>query len=196
MKIITGLFSRKDINSTIDYLTDNGFTLEDISLIASASDIPDYLEGHAEESAAAGATVGAVTGGALAALGTWASSSIPGFESTMITGLMTTAVGGAIGAYLGSIYTVRANEQTTLTIEKELEEGKLLLIVKANEVNVETAVSLMSKGEHVEVHTIDETAEEVPLQPANTIDTKDPIDESAWESFPASDPHPTKRLSV
>lgn len=188
MKIITGLFSPKDINNTISYLTDNGFTLDDVSLVASASDIPEYLEGDAEESATAGATVGAVTGGALAALGTWISSTIPGFESAMTTGLMTTAVGGVIGAYLGSIYTVRAAEQTALTIDKELADGKLLLIVKADEVNMETAVSMMAKGKHIEVHTIDETAEEDPLQPADTIDTEDPVDESAWESFPASDP--------
>jgi outer membrane lipoprotein SlyB len=190
MKIITGLFSPKDINSTIDYLTDNGFTLEDISLVASTSDVPAYLEGDAEESAATGAVAGAVTGGALAALGTWVSSTIPGFESAMIAGLMTTAVGSVIGAYLGSLYTVRANEQTALTIDEELADGKLLLIVRANEINMETAVSLMAKGEHVEVHTIDETAEEIPPKLADTIDTEDPVDESAWESFPASDPPP------
>lgn len=188
MKIVTGLFSRNNVNDTIGYLTDNGFTLEDISLIASPSNIPDYLEGDAEESAAAGATVGAVAGGALAALGTWASSTIPGFESAMVAGFLTTAVGGAIGAYLGSIYTVRATEQTALTIDKELADGKLLLIVRADEANVETAVSLMAKGEHVEVHTIEEPVERVLPKPADTIDIKDPVDETVWESFPASDP--------
>ena len=115
---------------------------------------------------------------------------IPGFESMMIAGLMTTAVGGAIGAYLGSLYTVRADEKTALTIDQELADGKLLLLVRADEVNMETAVSLMANGEHVEVHTIDETAEEVLPQRADTIDIKDPVDESAWESFPASDPPP------
>lgn len=190
MKIITGIFSRKEINTTINYLTDKGFTLEDLSLIASSTNIPEYLEGDAEESAAAGATVGAVTGGALAALGTWVSSTIPGFESMMTAGFMTTAVGGAIGAYLGSLYTVRATGQTAMTIEEALADGKLLLIVRADEVNVETAVSLMADGEHVEVHTIEEPAGEAPPQPADTIDTEDPVDETAWESFPASDPPP------
>jgi outer membrane lipoprotein SlyB len=190
MKIVTGLFSPKDINSTIAYLTDNGFTLEDISLITSASNIPEYLEGEPEESAAAGAAVGAVSGGALAALVTWVSSTIPGFESAMAAGLMTTAVGGVLGAYLGSIYTVRAAEQTSLNINEALADGKFLLIVKADEVNVETAVSLMANGEHIEVHTINETAEAALPQPTDTIDTKDPVDETGWGSFPASDPPP------
>ncbi len=190
MKIVTGLFSRKEVNSTIDYLTDNGFAVEDLSLIASSANIPEYLEGSAEESAAVGATVGAVTGGALVALGTWVSSTIPGLESLMTTGFLTTAVGGAIGAYLGSIYTVRAVGQTSMTIEEELANGKFLLIVRADEVNVETAVSLMANGENVKVHTIEDSADDASPELADTIDIEDPVDETVWESFPASDPPP------
>lgn len=51
--------------------------------------------------------------------------------------------------------------------ESAAASGKLLLIVKADEVNAETAVSLMGKGEHVAVHIIDQTVEEVPPRSAD-----------------------------
>jgi len=154
MKIVTGLFTPEDAFATIDYLTDNGFTYSDLSLVSSARDIPAYLEGDSEESAAAGAVVGGVAGGALAALGTWVSSTIPGFESMVVAGLLSTAIGGVVGAYLGSLYTVRAETQSETNIVEALAQGKFLLVVNADEMGAETAVSFMSKGENVEIHVI------------------------------------------
>ena len=99
MKIVTGIFTPEDAVATIDYLTANGFSQEEVLLISSNSEMPAYLEGEAEESAVAGAVVGGVAGGALAGLGSWVSSTIPGFEYMMMTGVMTTAIGVVAGAY-------------------------------------------------------------------------------------------------
>jgi outer membrane lipoprotein SlyB len=156
MKIVTGLFTYEEAVETIGYLTDNGFSYDDLSAIVNSSDLPLYLKGDSEESAARGALAGAAAGSSLAALGTWASSTIPGFESMVMAGLMTTAVGGTVGAYLGSLYNTRAENETEMNIHEALETGKLLLLVQANEYEgrAEAAASLMAMGDHVEVHTI------------------------------------------
>ncbi|MFO7681533.1 MAG: hypothetical protein R6X34_15930 [Chloroflexota bacterium] len=154
MKIVTGLFTPEDAFTTIDYLTDNGFTHSDLSLVSSAKNIPSYLEGDPEESAAAGAMVGGVAGGTLAALGSWVGSTIPGLASMAVAGLLTTAIGGVVGAYLGSLYTVRADTQAEMNVVEALANGKFLLVVNADEMGAETAVSFMSEGENVEIHVI------------------------------------------
>jgi hypothetical protein len=154
MKIVTGIFTQEEAIETIGYLTDNGFMYEDLSLISSAADIPEYLEGEAEESAVSGAVVGGVAGSALAALGTWATPAIPGFESMMVAGLLTTTLGGVVGAYLGSLYNLRAETKTGMEIDQALEAGKMLLVVRADGMGAETATSFMTKGENVETHEV------------------------------------------
>lgn len=158
MKIVIGLFRPNDVIAAVRRLRENSFSYDDLSTMSSAAEIPDYLESDAEEAAAGGAATGAVAGGAVGALGTAAVSTIPGFESMFIAGLMTTALGSVIGGYLGSLYGVRAESQTEIDIHEALESGKILLVVKTDNGNTETAVSLLeqSNGEHVEVHTVEE----------------------------------------
>lgn len=159
MKIVTGLFAQNDIMTAVHRLKENGFNDENISLMSAASQMPDYLEGEPEEAAATGAAAGAVTGSGLGALGTWVASTIPGFDAILATGLMTMAVGGVVGGYLGSLYSVRAESDTKINIHEELEAGKVLLLVKVDR-NVQDrekmAVNLMeeSNGNHVESHDI------------------------------------------
>lgn len=154
MEIVIGTFTQEEANETIGYLTDNGFTYEDLSLISSAADIPEYLEGEAEASAVSGAVVGGVAGSALAVLGAWVSPVIPGFESTMVAGLLTTTLGGVVGAYLGSLYNLRAETKTGMEIDEALEAGKVLLVVRVDGMGAEAATTFMTKGENVETHVI------------------------------------------
>lgn len=156
MKIVTGLFTADDVITAVHRLTENNFSYNDLSLMSSAAEMPDYLEGEPEAAATSGAAVGAVAGGSIGALGTWVASAIPGFESMFVSGLITTAVGGVIGGYLGSLYTVRATSQTKLDIHEELEAGNMLMVVKTDGHNTQTAVTLMteSNGQHIEMHTI------------------------------------------
>ena len=202
MKIVTGLFSPEDALGVIRRLVRQGFTYDDLSMMSNVAEIPDYLEGKPEKSAASGAAAGAAAGGAIGALGSVIASTIPGFETMFVSGLMTTAVGGVIGGYLGSLYNVRNESQTKIDIHEALEAGDYLIITRANKANDKTAETIMtrSNGRHIEIHTIPTQGNgqqsrapldpDKAMKPQNSIDTQDPVDEQSWESFPASDPPP------
>lgn len=156
MKAVTGLFTPSDTQRAVDRLHEMGFAYEDLSIISSVPHMPEYLEGEPEESAVSGAAVGALTGGTLAALGTWAVAAVPGFETMVAAGFLNTAAGSVIGGFLGSLFAVRAESQAKLDVHEELSLGKILLVVRAGDRRAETAASLMEKssGEHVVVHEI------------------------------------------
>ena len=156
MKVVTGLFTPENSVSVIRALLNNGYCREDLSIMSTAAQVPDYLAGEPEEAAVHGAALGAVAGGATGALGAVAASGIPGLENVLVSGLMATSIGSVIGAYLGSLYSVRAESQTEIDVHEELGEGKILILARLrNEVD-ETAVSLMEEkgGEHIEVHQV------------------------------------------
>ncbi|MFN2117849.1 MAG: hypothetical protein ACK2U0_11150 [Candidatus Promineifilaceae bacterium] len=156
MNIVIGLFEPKDMIEAISSLTEIGFIYDDFSVLSSAVDIPEFLESEPEEAAVSGAVVGAAAGGILSALGAWISPTIPGFETMFAAGLMTTAAGSVIGGFLGSLYNMRAEDQTELDIHQELEAGKTLLLVRVTDLDSEKVASLMKEagGSDVEIHTI------------------------------------------
>ncbi|MCB8984912.1 MAG: hypothetical protein H6659_13865 [Ardenticatenaceae bacterium] len=161
MKIVIGIFEPNELNTAVKSLTENGFDIKDISLMASADDMPEFeLEGKPEKSAVQGAEIGAIAGGSLGAIGSWAISAIPGFGALFAAGLMSTAIGSVVGGYLGSLYSVRAESQTKYDVEEALEEAleedEILLAVRTPDENAETAVSFLkaNRGQHVEVHTL------------------------------------------
>lgn len=156
MNVVTGLFTPTNAFVTLDRLMENGFTRDNLSVISSATQMPDYLEGEPEEAAAAGTAAGAAAGGVLAALGTWAVSTIPGLETMAAAGFLNTAAGGVMGAFLGSLFAVRAESQTAMDIHEELAAGKVLVVVNADAREAERARALMeqSRGENIEIHDI------------------------------------------
>ena len=159
MKIITGLFQPEDANFVVHRLINHGFERDDLSMMSTIADLPQYLEEvESEDAAVTGAAAGAVTGSSVGALGSWAVSTIPGLESVFVAGfLMATAIGGIVGGYLGSLYSVRADDQSKINMHDELAAGKILVVVKiSGKVEVETAVTIMkeSNGEHVNAHVI------------------------------------------
>lgn len=208
MKIITGVFQPEDTILIIRRLINHGFRYEDLSMMSAISNLPKYLEEvESEDAAITGAAAGAVAGSSVGALSSWAVSTIPGLESVFVTGfLMATAIGRVVGGYLGSLYSVRADDQPKIDIHDELAAGKILVVVKiSGKVDAETAVDVMeqSNGEHVNAHIIPHEEVEAngerplklqhlnePKTPEETIDKEDPVDEVGWESFPASDPPP------
>ena len=156
MKIVTGLFHLDQVITVIRHLRDNGFTYEELSLISSVSEMPAYLEGDPEESATVGAGAGAAVGGTLGAASGVIVSNIPGLEGMLMSGFLTTALGGVIGGYLGSLYSVRAESKTTINIHEALEAGQILLVVQTTDENKDTAVAIMEEcnGMEIESHTI------------------------------------------
>ena len=164
MKIINGLFTPENAVRTIRRLVNDGFSYDDLSMMSSVAEIPEYLdlEGEPEKSAGSGAAVGAVAGGTIGALSSFAASTIPGFENMFVSGLMATTVGGVVGGYLGSLYSVRAETQTEIDVHEALEEGDILIVVKtASNDQAKTAESIMQhyEGRDVEIHHV--SAEEI-----------------------------------
>ncbi|MDF5730085.1 MAG: hypothetical protein PUP92_19250 [Rhizonema sp. PD38] len=118
LKRAIGVFShRPDAEAALRELRDNGFSLNQISLIAKDADGSDRIAGidktigtgnKADEGAAAGAATGGALGGLgglLVGLGTLA---IPGIGPVMASGAIATAIataltGGAIGAAAGGL---------------------------------------------------------------------------------------------
>lgn len=160
MKIVTGLFAPDDAVDVVEGLLARGFAYDDLSMMSAAEQVPDYLEGDPEEGAAIGAITGAATGGALGALGAVAASTIPGFETMIVSGIISTSLGGVVGGYLGSLYGARGESQTRIDLHEELESGKILVLVKTEEERSAAAASVMKQhnGEYVESDTI--TAEQ------------------------------------
>lgn len=160
MKMVTGLFTPTNAFRTLDHLMENGFVNDDLSMISSVAQVPDYLEGEPEDAAVSGTVAGAFVGGTLAALGTWGVSTIPGFETMLAAGFLNTAAGSVIGGFLGSLYKVRAESQTTIDIHEELASGKMLMIVKTDAQGADMACALMEQGEgeSIEIHDISLTS--------------------------------------
>ncbi|MCL4262952.1 MAG: hypothetical protein KJ069_07040 [Anaerolineae bacterium] len=166
MNVVTGLFTAEETAAVVNYLTENGFPPDRLSVISSPMELPAYLEGEPEQAAAAGAVLGAVAGGTIGALTTLAASAAPGFralpiivgaEPLLVFGLMTTAVGSAVGGYLGSLYSVRADSEPQIDVVKLLESGHIILVVTTEgEGKAETAVSLMQQlgGQQIEIHPL------------------------------------------
>ncbi|MBK8901626.1 MAG: hypothetical protein IPM53_10620 [Anaerolineaceae bacterium] len=167
MKIVTALFAPEDVQPAIEHLTSSGIPREMLSLISSAGEIPIYLEGEPEKSAVSGALLGAVSGGTIGALGSVVVSTIPGFDVPMlVSGLMSTTLSGVVGAYLGSLYSVRADTEEQIDVHEELEAGRILLLIKTTEEEADAAKELLAEthGEHVDIHPIPAEAEteEIP----------------------------------
>lgn len=166
MRIVAGIYKPEEVTAAIKHLTNSGIPREELSIISSAAEIPIYLEGEAEKSAVSGALLGAVSGGTLGALGSVAVANIPGFETLLVSGVMATALSGVVGAYLGSLYSVRADTQEQIDVHEELAAGRVLLLIKTDAEQADAAKELLEEthGEHLEIYTVpaESEDEEIP----------------------------------
>lgn len=163
MKAIVGLFESEKVSDVVHRLMEQGFDQNSLSAVSNQTNIPDYIEGEPEEAAADGAAIGAVIGGSVGLLSSAAIATIPGFETSIVTGFMGTAGGAALGTYLGSIYSVRANQE----VEAEEEGGKsmidlldegntLLVVTTTSDKMADQAEKTLNEagGSHIGVHTL------------------------------------------
>lgn len=155
MKLVTGIFAPDDLADAMQRLVDTGFSYDDFSLMTSADQMPEFLEGDSEESAVSGAALGAVTGGAFGALGTFVASTLPGFQSIAVSGLMATTLSGVVGAYLGSLYSVRAANQVAQDVHEALEAGDMLLVVRTPPEMVTATMAIMEAANGRDVVDVD-----------------------------------------
>lgn len=156
MITVFGLFEPAAVRPALERLAAVGYGTTDLSVVTLPGNIPDYLMGEAQQAAGEGMAVGAVTGSLMGVLGTLAASTIPGMEFTVVSGLLGTAAGGAVGAYLGGLYTMRAETQDEIDLKDALDQGDVLLLIHTTDARAEQAAALMEEagGRHVETHSI------------------------------------------
>jgi len=70
-------------------------------------------------------------------------------------GMLTTAAGSVIGAFLGSIFNVRAESQTEIDVHDALANGKYLLIASVKEDQIEEVTGLFEAGQGFDLEVID-----------------------------------------
>lgn len=162
MNIVIGIFTPEDGSKAIHQLLNHGFPREDLSVMTSVAEVPQFIEneieGEPEASAGQGAAVGAAAGSAVGALGAFAASAIPGFETFSLAGLIATAAGGTIGAFLGGLYNTRAETQTYIDLHEKIESGFVLLMVQDTASTSEQAAAIMKEngGQDVEIHDLND----------------------------------------
>src|SRR5438874_6976480 len=94
----------------------------------------------------AGAVAGAVLGGALGAV---SSLLIPGFGPVLLSGILVMAAGGGIaGGFAGLMSTMELSEEEKHYYHHELEAGRTLVFVKADDRYSEALAILESNGAH------------------------------------------------
>jgi hypothetical protein len=158
-----GVFeNRTQAEHALDTLSDSGFPMHKVSVIArdidrqdniAGVDVRDDLDNKAEEGAATGAATGGVLGGGaglLVGLGTLA---IPGIGPVLLAGatataLATTLAGGAIGAAAGSVVGALVGlgipEDRAKVYGKRMASGEYLVMVDGSDTEIANAQSIFN----------------------------------------------------
>jgi hypothetical protein len=158
MKVATAIVnSHQDIHRLVDEMEESTFTTDDLVLIATdkAEQVQAILDEESEKSAAEGAVVGGTLGSALGLAGGLAVLPIPGFGPVIAAGLVSTAAGGAIGTFIGSMFSAEASSQPKYDISEKMEEGNILALIRTDEAHVEEAKDLLERVGAREVASFD-----------------------------------------
>ncbi len=163
MKAILGLYKNdENAQKAVERLRDAGFGENDLSMLthATAGKVGELLVMEPERSAATGSLIGLGVGSALGLLGGVTIIPISGTEiSLLVSGLMGTAGGGAIGTYLGALYGERSSTNPEYEFKEKLanEDAFLLIAHSDDEFSQSLAIDIMkeTEGEHVGVYEVD-----------------------------------------
>lgn len=160
MKAVVGFFDFGEARSAQDALVVGGFRPEDLTVLTTIEDMPEYLEGEPEKMASWGWLIGTVLGAAVGALIGWLVMSRYSMQFIALTVLLSAAIGGAIGGYLLALYLVRADAEPDLDIRAALSEGKSLLVAMTNGASVKRAIRIMNRNHSSHTLTYPVPAEE------------------------------------
>ncbi|MDJ0616577.1 MAG: DUF1269 domain-containing protein [Calothrix sp. MO_192.B10] len=159
-KRAVGIFSsRLDTEIALQELKDNGFPMEQVSVIAKDAEREEDLAGvevkeSAENEAGKNTVVGAIAGstfggitGLLVGLGTLA---IPGIGPIMLAGaeaaaLVTAFAGGAIGAVTGGLIGLGIPEERAEFYSDLIADGYYLTIIKGSEADIRLAQIILGR---------------------------------------------------
>jgi hypothetical protein len=159
MKAVIGVFDEKDkIKTAVTRLKEAGFAESDLGLITGyqVEEVDDLLDQEPEETAVTGAVIGSGIGGVLGLLGGITVLTVPGVGPMLASGLLATATGSVVGGYLGSLYASRKEDQPEHELKKALSERKLILFARVQDMNEESARTIMqqSGGNYLETHKV------------------------------------------
>ena len=159
MKAVIGVFDEKDkIKTAVTRLKQAGFAENDMTLITryQVEEVDDVLDEEPEETAVTGALVGSGIGGVLGLLGGISVVTVPGVGPMLASGLLATAIGSVLGGYLGSMHASRREDEPEHELRKALGERKLILFVRVQDTNEESARTILrqSGGDFLETHEI------------------------------------------
>ena len=141
-KSVLGIYtSRSSVESGITHLRDAGFASTDVSVLLPENlgprEIATEKGSKAPEGTAAGATSGAVIGGALGWLVGIGALAIPGLGPFIAAGpimaaLARVGVGGAVGGFAGALIGLGIPEYEAKRYEGRLQKGGILVSVHCN----------------------------------------------------------------
>lgn len=159
MEAVIGVFEKKEnIKTAVTRLKEAGFTEEDLVLITSyqAEEVRDILGEEPEKAAVSGALVGSGIGGVVGLLGGIALLPVPGFGLAVAYGLIGSISGGTLGGFLGSLYGTRIEDQPEIELKEALGTQKLLLFVRVEAANEESARAIMQQagGDYLKTHEV------------------------------------------
>jgi hypothetical protein len=156
-KTILGIFTNKsDVEAAITKLREDGFPVEDISLIMKDRNEAGQLNESTQTTIAEGTASGTATGAILGGLAGLASAVIPGIGALFIGGPIATALGltgaaaatasgavtGAIaGGILGALTSIGLPREEAVYYEDQIRHGAILLAVPVRSLRQEGYVS-------------------------------------------------------
>jgi hypothetical protein len=160
MKAVVGFFDFGEARTAQDALLVGGFRPEDVKVLTTISDVPEYLEGEPEKMTSWGWLIGTALGALVGAAIGWLVMSRYSMQFIVLTVLLSAAIGGAIGGYLLALYFVRADVEPDMEIRASLSEGKALLVAMANGAGVRRAIRIMNRNNSRHTLTYPVPAEE------------------------------------
>lgn len=126
----------------VEELKRNGYSADDISIFTrdrkSLSDMSEETGTMAPEGVAAGAATGGIAGGALGLLAGLGALAVPGIGPVLAAGPIAAAISGAAAGagalgLVGGLVGLGFPESEAEEYEAEVKNGRILVIVKANE---------------------------------------------------------------
>jgi len=122
-----------------------GFAMRGDESKLSAPEVAEAYGQAALTRTSTGAVAGAILGGAVGAV---SSLLIPGLGPVLMAGIMMAAGGGIAGAFAGVMSTMELSEEEKRYYHHELEAGRCLVFVKADDRYSEALAILESNGAH------------------------------------------------
>jgi hypothetical protein len=155
MKTVVGLFDHlEEAEGAVRELTANGFSQDEISLVANnrrdQRSMAVEADGAAADSAAVGATGGAVLGGVGGLIVGLGALAIPGFgpliaAGPLVAALTGAAVGAGLGGMVGALSEMGVPEEEAHVYAEGVRRGGSLVIVNASRDGDWTAVDILRR---------------------------------------------------